>query len=147
MEKELIGHEIFCEAERTKCFICLYIIYRGRADIKHWSIKSFNRVDMDATAIGGLVTFIFGCIAFTILFHRLIRRLMENRKASFWSVLLWVPYFLLFVFTFVSLFPITNPSDEPAAATGLIIIFMVCFYPFYLLVLQVFGTGVGITED
>ncbi|WP_431801000.1 hypothetical protein [Halobacillus andaensis] len=103
--------------------------------------------DMDATAIGGLVTFIFGCIAFTILFHRLIRRLMENRKASFWSVLLWVPYFLLLVFAFVALFPITNPSDEPAAATGLIIIFMVCFYPFYLLVLQVFGTGVGITKD
>ncbi|MCP3028459.1 hypothetical protein [Halobacillus sp. A5] len=103
--------------------------------------------EMDAAAIGGMGLFIFACIAFTLLFYQLIKRLMENRKASFWSVLLWVPYFLLFIFAFVSLFPITNPADEPADATGLIIIFMVCFYPVYLLVLHVFGTGVGITDD
>ncbi|WP_206098826.1 hypothetical protein [Paenibacillus paeoniae] len=57
---------------------------------------------------------------------------LDGRVACYWSLLLWIPYFVLFVSLFAQLFPMTYQGDHPAPVTGLIIIAMTIAYPFYL---------------
>ncbi|WP_233500632.1 MULTISPECIES: hypothetical protein [Paenibacillus] len=51
-------------------------------------------------------------------------------------MLLWLPYFLLFVFIFAVLFPMTNGGDDPNPATGLILLGMLVLYPFYIFLIN-----------
>ncbi|WP_431800107.1 hypothetical protein [Halobacillus andaensis] len=93
------------------------------------------------------VLYIIGFIIFSFLFFKIAKKWMEKRKSSIWSIILWFPYFILFTFIFARLFPIINPGHDPGPGAGFVIIFAVLFYPFYLLIINVLGTGVGIKED
>ena len=61
---------------------------------------------------------------------------MKGRKSRFWTVILWVPYFILFVYTISSLFPITYEGDTPNPSSGLIAILALIVFPFYILVIN-----------
>lgn len=87
------------------------------------------------------VIHVVGFIVTIFLFYFLIRKWFEGKKAGYWSVILWFPYLFLFAFIFASLFPITYGGDNPAPVTGLIIIGQLITYPFYLLLITVFGTA------
>ncbi|MFF2885787.1 hypothetical protein [Paenibacillus sp. NPDC057967] len=67
-----------------------------------------------------------------ILIASMVWKWLEGRTSSYWSLLLWVPYFVLFVYLFAQLFPESHQGDRPAPVTGLIIIAMTIAYPFYL---------------
>jgi hypothetical protein len=67
------------------------------------------------------------------------KRWMKGRISSFWSVLLWFPYFILFTYIFASLFSITNPIDEGGPGDGFIILGLLFVYPFLVLLLNIFG--------
>ena len=82
------------------------------------------------------ITFIFEIIGGTILILFLTRKWLDGRKANLWTVILWVPYFVLFIYVFTSLFPITNVGDTPNPVTGLLVIAGLIVYPFYILILN-----------
>ncbi|TFJ90672.1 hypothetical protein [Lentibacillus salicampi] len=103
--------------------------------------------ELEIVTKAGIAIYIIGFIFSTALFIIITKKWMEARNAIFWSTLLWVPYFVLFIFTFATLFPINNPGDEPNPGVGLLIIGALLFYPVYLLFINVFGSGLGITED
>jgi hypothetical protein len=86
---------------------------------------------------------IVGFIVTLFLFYFLIRKWFEGRKAGYWSVILWFPYVVLFVFIFATLFPMTYGGDQPAPVSGLVIIGQLIAYPIYLLVM----TWVGSARD
>lgn len=75
-------------------------------------------------------------ISSALLFPRLIRYWLMRRKASYFTVLLWIPYFVLFVYLFRITFPMTNPGDDPNPATGLVMIAALFLYPFFLLLVN-----------
>ena len=89
------------------------------------------------------VIHLVGFIATLFLFYFLIRKWFEGRKAGYWSVILWFPYVILFVFIFAMLFPMMEGGDRPAPVSGLVIMGQLIAYPFYLLVM----TWVGSAED
>ncbi|MFF2753050.1 hypothetical protein ACFVR1_04730 [Psychrobacillus sp. NPDC058041] len=89
------------------------------------------------------ITLIFEIIGGTILILFLTKKWLAGRKANFWTIILWVPYFVLYIYVFASLFPITNGGDYPNSVTGLFAIGGLIVYPFYILVLNF----VGITSD
>ncbi|MFQ3544671.1 hypothetical protein Q7A53_11315 [Halobacillus rhizosphaerae] len=68
----------------------------------------------------------------TIAFHLILKHKLTSRKANYWCTLLWLPYFFMFTFLFVSLFPITNPGEQLPPAAGLMIIAGVLIFPLYL---------------
>jgi len=45
---------------------------------------------------------------------------------------LWVPYALILIWGFVSLYPNTNPQDEPLPAVGLLLLLIAFLYCFYI---------------
>lgn len=103
--------------------------------------------ELEIVTKAGIAIYIIGFIFSTALFIIITKKWMEARKAIFWSTLLWVPYFVLFIFMFASLFPVNNPGDEPNPGVGLLIIGALLFYPVYLLFINVFGSRLGITKD
>lgn len=109
------------------------------ARVTGWELEVVTKV--------GIAIYIIGFIFSTALFFIITKKWMEARKAIFWSTLLWFPYFVLFIFIFASLFPINNPGEEPNPGVGLLIIGALFFYPVYLLFINVFSSGLGITED
>jgi len=84
-----------------------------------------------------------GFISTLFLFYFLISNWLEGRKASYWSVILWFPYLIIFVILFAFIFPITHPGDKPAPVSGLIIMAQLISYPFYLLCINFVGRESG----
>ncbi|MFC7063443.1 hypothetical protein [Halobacillus seohaensis] len=103
--------------------------------------------NLDNLLIAMSIVVIIGFISSTMFLIFLTKKWMINRKSAFWSMLLWFPYLVIFVFIFVTLFPINNPADQPGPGGGIIILATLILYPFYLLLTNVFGTGIGLTED
>lgn len=82
------------------------------------------------------VTLIVEIIGGTILLFLLSKKWLNGRKGNFWSLIIWLPYFILFIYVFASLFPITYGGDTPNPVTGLIAIVGLIVYPFYILILN-----------
>lgn len=83
-------------------------------------------------------------------FPKLIRHWLGGRKTSFFSLLLWIPYFMILTYIVAAWFPIIDPADKPNPVTGLIAIAVLALYPFYLAILHLFGTTPiteGMEED
>lgn len=96
-----------------------------------WDIGTVNTLSGVIIVTG----FIFG----TILLLFLTKKWMKGRKANFWTVILWVPYFVLFIYIIASLFPITNGGDAPNPVTGLFVIVGLMVFPFYILIINIIG--------
>jgi hypothetical protein len=103
--------------------------------ITNWEIGTVN--------IFTGVMFIVEITGCTILLVFLTRKWLGERKASFWTVILWVPYFVLFIYIFASLFPMTYGGDDPNPVTGLLAIGGLIVFPFYILILNF----IGMTSD
>lgn len=64
-----------------------------------------------------LIILIFDFVVFvssTILFFQLTRKHLNTGKIKYLVTLLWIPYLAVFICVFTSLFPMTNPGDDPA---------------------------------
>ncbi|SOC06367.1 hypothetical protein SAMN05880501_104260 [Ureibacillus xyleni] len=67
----------------------------------------------------------------------LLYYLTNKWQANFWTMILWFPYFVLFICIYAKLFPITYGGDTPNPVTGLLAIGGLIAYPFYILILNV----------
>lgn len=101
--------------------------------LTHWELSTVNKVVISITAVL--------LIIFTALLLLTIRRWMEYRKSTFWALLLWIPYLILFVYIFVPAFPIRNPEEVPSPVLGLFIFGMIILYPVYIALVNLFGLG------
>ncbi|MBY0095739.1 hypothetical protein [Mesobacillus maritimus] len=86
----------------------------------------------------GMSAFVSFILLSSINFY-LTKKWLNKRKSSFWSLLLWLPYHILFIFIIASLFPVTNPADEGGPGDGLIILGLLFIYPFFVFVLNAFS--------
>lgn len=96
--------------------------------ITNWNIGNVNIL----IGFTNVIAFISG----TILLFFLTKKWMKVRKVKFWTVILWVPFFVLFVYLFASLFPITSGGDSPNPVTGFLAIGAVIVYPIYILIIN-----------
>lgn len=71
-----------------------------------------------------------------LLLILLTKKSLKGRIASFWTIILWFPYFILFVYIIASLFPITYEGDVPSPGAGFILIGLLIVYPFYILIIN-----------
>ncbi|AWP27817.1 hypothetical protein PVOR_19709 [Paenibacillus vortex V453] len=97
-----------------------------------WELSHVNKLILAFCVAGITVS--------NIAFPKLIRHWLDGRKASYFSLILWFPYFVILVSILVSWLPITEPADQPNPVTGLIAMAALALYPFYLGILHLFGT-------
>ncbi|MGE7603412.1 hypothetical protein ACQKL5_13125 [Peribacillus sp. NPDC097675] len=105
-------------------------------------IMNVYRISRLTTWDIGNVNILIGCTAIvllvsgTILLFFLTKKWMGFRKAQFWTVILWAPYFVLFVYMGASLIPVTYGGDMPNPATGLLAVGALIVYPIYILIIN-----------
>ena len=80
----------------------------------------------------------------TVFLYFLTGKWMEGRRASYWTAVLWFPYFLLFTYIIATFFPTTYGGDAPNPAAGLVMIGALVTFPFFVLVLNFMSLS---TED
>ncbi|GAB2569978.1 hypothetical protein [Gracilibacillus alcaliphilus] len=68
----------------------------------------------------------------TILILILTYRWFKQGYIKFWTILLWLPYFILFIYITANLFPMTNPGEIPSPGMGLLLIPFILFFPAYV---------------
>jgi len=83
-----------------------------------------------------IIFYIIGFLFLTGVLIFLTRKWMVGRLSRFWLTILWFPYFLIFNYIWISLFPLTYRGDIPSTGTGFIVILGMVFYPFYLLIIN-----------
>ncbi|MGM0845607.1 MAG: hypothetical protein ACQEUT_11565 [Bacillota bacterium] len=88
------------------------------------------------------ITTITALIFFTLLLILLTAKWMKVRKANYWTVVLWVPYYILFLFLFALLFPITYRGDTPNPASGLLVIGILICFPIYVAGINFIGHSI-----
>ncbi|WP_147381810.1 hypothetical protein [Paenibacillus nanensis] len=86
------------------------------------------------------MTIVVSSVLATILFVWVVCRILQGRLMSFFAVILWIPYYVLYVFLFALLFPIAERADDPNPATGLLLMSGLIVYPFYLAGILAVGT-------
>lgn len=96
-----------------------------------WEIETVNML----TGITLFVDMIGG----TLLLYVITKKWLGERKVNFLAAILWLPYFILFIFIFASLFPITYRGDDPNPVTGLLMMGGMMVYPVYILILTSFS--------
>lgn len=96
-----------------------------------WEIGTVNML------IGAII--IVDVIGGTILLLLLTRKWLGERRANYWTVILWIPYFVLFSYINATSFPITYGGDAPNPVTGLIALGGLIVYPVYILILNFLG--------
>jgi len=104
-----------------------------------YRISRLTSLEIGTINILSGVILLIEVIAGTITLYFLTKKWLNGRKANLWTIILWIPYFVLFIYVFASLFPITYGGDDPNPASGLLIIGGLILYPFYILFLNFFS--------
>lgn len=104
-----------------------------------YRISRLTDWQIDTVIIFSDISIVAGFIFGTILLFFLTKKWMKGRKANFWTVILWVPYFVLFVYILATLFPIIYGGDYPNPVTGLLVIGALILYPIYILIINFTG--------
>ncbi|MBA9087860.1 hypothetical protein FHR92_004353 [Fontibacillus solani] len=99
-----------------------------------WEIKTVNNLNV----IVIMVDIILG----TAIFYLLTAKWLGRSKLNYINIILWIPFFILFVYIFALLFPITNGGDDPNPVTGLIVIGALFLYPIYILFINLISMSI-----
>lgn len=133
--------KVFIKLNLLSALYAIVLVISIELQVNFYRIWRLTGWEGNTVSIVIAVLHIVGFILATYLFYILIRKWFVGRKASYWSVILWFPYAILFVFIFATLFPITDEGDKAAPVTGLIVIGQLIVYPCYLLVITWLGSA------
>ncbi|WP_228275827.1 hypothetical protein [Gracilibacillus oryzae] len=111
-----------------------------------YRISRLTNWQIDTVHIVTLLVILIEVIAGTMILFYLSKKWLDGRKANFWTAILWLPYFLLMMYVFASLFPITNGGDVPNPVTGLFIIGGLIVYPVYIVIINIIGVKKDILQ-
>ncbi|BCN30151.1 hypothetical protein bsdtb5_14460 [Anaeromicropila herbilytica] len=67
----------------------------------------------------------------TIIFYVISKKLCIG-KIRYSLSILWIPYYIVLIFLFAYLFPITYPGDKPADILGIVLLGIYFIYSFYI---------------
>lgn len=107
--------------------------------IMRWEVLKTNNVIIIIHFVGFIVSI--------FLFYILISKWLDGKKARYWTIILWFPYLIIFIMIFSILFPMTDPGDDPAPVSGLIIMAQLVSYPIYLLFINYMANLESVEKD
>lgn len=89
---------------------------------------------------------VIGVLLSTILFIYLTKKWTIGRKNNYWSLILWVPYFILFFSFFTVVIPI-NSGITLFPRFSLLIYGSVILYPVYILFINLCASPLSLDDE
>lgn len=128
--------EYFCKLNVVSIIYALMLFVPLELIFNIYRITRLTNWEIGMVIIVICVTLIIEIIGGTILIYFLNKKWLDGRKAKFWTVILWIPYLILFIYVFALLFPMTYGGDSPNPVTGILALVGLIAYPFYILILN-----------
>lgn len=120
-------------------FLYLFFLPQGNfyriTRITGWSTDSVSVL----TAVVCLALFVI----MSVSLYKLSRKFFYGEASAYWSVISWVPFYVLLIVANRWLLPITQAGDNPAPVTGLLLIASWFVFPIYIAVITMFATKKG----
>lgn len=117
-------------------FLYLFFLPQGNfyriTRITGWSTDSVSVL----TAVVCLALFVI----MSVSLYKLSRKFFYGEVSAYWSVISWVPFYVLLIVANRWLLPITQAGDNPAPVTGLLLIASWFVFPIYIAVITMFAT-------
>ncbi|CAG9621277.1 hypothetical protein [Sutcliffiella rhizosphaerae] len=113
-------------------FILMINVYR---------ISRLTGMDIELVNLFITGTLVLAIIAGTFCMMNLRKIRLSGSKANYFTAILWIPYFFVFMYTFANALPITYGGDKPNPVTGLFLMGSFIIYPIYILVFQSIATN------
>jgi hypothetical protein len=110
-----------------------------------YRISNATGIDIDHYEKYSPFIYISFFVLSTILLLIIEKYWIDFRKTNFWAAGLWIPYFLSFILLFNIVIPFNDPADVPGPGAGILLIFSIFFYPFY--VATIIGIAMGFDTD
>ncbi|MEK5431303.1 hypothetical protein MKY88_10565 [Lysinibacillus sp. FSL R7-0073] len=83
-----------------------------------------------------LIVQLVGFIVATIFMYKLAGTWLGHRRSVYATMILWLPYTVIFTMVFAYLFPISDQGDMPVPVQGLILLVMLGGYPLYIAIIS-----------
>lgn len=103
------------------------------------NIHRISRVtgwNIDIVNLFNIVIIFIGVPILTIISLYLSKRWLKRGLTAFWTVLLWIPYFIFFTYLTTSVLPTPLPEDFAGPGTGLLIIGTIVLFPIYVFIIN-----------
>lgn len=108
------------------------------------NVYRINRVmgwDVDVILLAIPLTILIVFILSTVLVIQLMRKWMIGRKISYWSVVMWFPYFIFFYTVFTYCYPLVS-GETMFPIFNLLIYGVILVYPIYILIVNLYATSI-----
>ena len=128
----------FCKLNILSILYALMVFVPIELMVNVYRISRVTNWEVGTVSMLTNVTLVIEIVGGTILLLFLTKKWLGVRKANFFTAILWIPYFVLLIYIFASLFPLTNRGDTPNPVTGFFVIGGLIVYPFYILILNLF---------
>ncbi|EAZ86903.1 hypothetical protein ACQKEY_00985 [Lysinibacillus fusiformis] len=83
-----------------------------------------------------LIVQLVGLSVATIFIYKLTVTWLGHRRWIYATMILWLPYTVIFTMVFTYLFPISDRGDMPVPVQGLILLVMLWGYPLYIAIIS-----------
>ncbi len=83
-----------------------------------------------------LIVQLVGLSVATIFIYKLTVTWLGHRRWIYATMILWIPYTVIFTMVFTYLFPISDRGDMPVPVQGLILLVMLWGYPLYIAIIS-----------
>ncbi|QAS55833.1 hypothetical protein C7B90_18860 [Lysinibacillus fusiformis] len=83
-----------------------------------------------------LIVQLVGLSVATIFIYKLAVMWLGHRLWIYATMILWLPYTVIFTMVFTYLFPISDRGDMPVPVQGLILLVMLWGYPLYIAIIS-----------
>lgn len=124
--------------------LALYIAIELIINVSH--ISSLYGWKWEHVYIVIAVVNVIGLLLFTIVFISLTKKWMIGRKNSYWSLILWLPYFILLFYFFTIFFPL-NTGITIFPRYNLLIFGSALLFPVYILFINVYASPLPTDES
>lgn len=97
-----------------------------------YRISRVTGLEISSVSNWGTIIFFLELIVGSFIFYKMNVHFLPKSKLNYLAILLWIPYSLLLLLGFATVFPITDAGDKPNPVTGLILFAEMVIYPLIL---------------
>lgn len=119
--------------------VSIPLVIFAQIEVNVYRIASVTGTELDTVVKAPWIAFWIAAVLGLIFFPFHIRKNLGRYNRDGWLLILWIPYFFLVSSTIGRLLPVMQPGEDPGPGAGMLLLFVMFFYPVYVLMTLMFA--------